>query len=360
MTYERSVALKSPTQIIEEDVDRILNTSLDWHAFGASTVLVTGANGCLPAYIVETLLHLSHTRLADSLRVVALVRSRSRAEARFMRWLGFSQFFIIEQDVCEPLIWPGAIDYVVHAASLASPKHYGSNPIGTAMPNIVGTINLLELAVDRGCRGFLYFSSAEVYGTSMSDMGITETSFSGLDPTLVRSCYAESKRIGETLCVAYGHQRGLRTIIVRPFHTYGPGMALDDGRVFADFVQSIVLRRNIVLNSAGTAQRAFCYLSDSTSGFFTALLSGKSATAYNVGNPQGVIAIRDLAAFLISTFHDRNLSLEFGSQVQTGYITSLAKNVIPDISRLMALGWRPQINMLDGFKRTVEYYDVNR
>ena len=111
----------------------------------------------------------------------------------------------------------------------------------------------------------------------------------------VRSCYAESKRMGEVMCVSWGQQYNIHTVIVRPFHTYGPGISFDDGRVFADFVADAVLGRDIVLRSDGLAQRSFCYISDATIGFLTVLLKGDRGEAYNIGNPEAEMSIRELA-----------------------------------------------------------------
>src|SRR5262249_53731189 len=159
---------------------------------------------------------------------------------------------LIVQDVCQPVTIDGPVDYIVHAASQASPKYFGRDPVGTLSANVLGTRHLLELARQKQSRGFLYFSSAEVYGQlDPARIPAPESACGPVDPLDVRSCYAESKRMGETMCVCWAYQYGVPARIVRPFHTYGPGMALDDGRVFSDFVAAIVQERDIVLTSNG-------------------------------------------------------------------------------------------------------------
>ena len=138
-------------------------------------------------------------------------------------------------------------------------------------------------------------------------MPTRETEYGYLDPATVRACYGESKRMGETLCVAYHAQYGVPAKIVRPFHTYGPGMDLSDGRVFADFVADLVARRDLVMKSDGRAQRAFCYLADATVGFFTVLLRGEAGAAYNVGNPDAEVSILELARTLANLFPERGV-----------------------------------------------------
>lgn len=331
--------------VIEQDLDRITAADLPWSNLAGASVVVTGANGFLPAYMVETLLRLG------TVDVIAMVRSPKKAAARFAA-CATRRLHIVRQDMAEPIGWDGPADFVIHAASPASPKWFGGDPIGTILPNVTGTANMLDLARHKGAQGFLSFSSAEVYGTSPA-AHIDETAFGGIDPTNPRFCYAEAKRLGEALCVAYARQHGLRTVMVRPFHTYGPGLALDDGRVFADFVRDVVERRPIVVNGTGTAERAFCYLADATLGFFTALLKGETATAYNVGNPEGAISIRDLAHLLAGEFPDRVSSVEIKGPPANGYMPSQVERALPDITRLSALGWRPITGIAEGFSRTI-------
>ena len=267
-------------KIIEEDLLRIIKGSdLPWSDFENKTVLITGANGFLPAYMVETLLFLNERKNTNKTRVIGLVRNRERASSRFIHYQNRSDFELVIQDVCDPLPFRkrDKINYIVHAASQASPKYYGKDPVGTILPNIIGTHNLLNLAKDKKVKGFLFFSSSEVYGqVDSSKMPIKEDTCGFIDPMDARSCYAESKRMGETMCVSWFHQYDVPSKIIRPFHTYGPGMRLDDGRVYADFINDIVNNRDIVMKSDGSAIRAFCYVADAVTGFFTVLLNNFS------------------------------------------------------------------------------------
>lgn len=349
-------ALLSRHPLWREDIARILSADLPWEAFDGRTILIAGANGFLPAAMVETLLTLALRGKAPRLEVIALARSRENVLRRFAAHLGHPALSIRIADVAQPLDIDGPVDMIVHAASQASPRFYGVDPVGTALPNVVGAHNLLELARRKGAQRFLYFSSSEVYGAFDSRREpIDERSFGALDPAVLRACYAESKRMGETLCVGYGAQYGLDCVIARPFHTYGPGMRLDDGRVFADFVRDILEGRDIVLNSDGSAERAFCYLADATQAFFTLLLKGERSAAYNVGNSRAVTSIRDLASLLTNLYPERGLSARFAPP-RDGYIPSAVARSAPDTARLEALGWRPQTSVAEGFKRTIDIY----
>lgn len=340
--------------VVEEDLRRIVADDLPWQQLADKTVLVSGAAGFLPAYMVETLLTLDIKSRPTS--VIALVRDRKRASARFQHYKDRGELQLLEQDVCKPLPDDLRADFVIHAASQASPKYYGVDPVGTIAPNVIGTTNLLEVARRSGARSFLFFSTSEVYGTP-SQVPTTEDAFGPLDPTDVRSCYGESKRLGENLCVAYSHQHGVPATIVRPFHTYGPGMRLDDGRVFADFVADVVAHRSIVLKSAGTATRSFCYLADAVTGFFTVLLRGESGRAYNVGNPGGESSIRGLAELIVGLFPERGLRVESDAAPRgNDYLVSPVNRSCPDITRIRVLGWEPTTGLADGFRRTVQSY----
>lgn len=344
--------------VIYEDICAIAAANIDWQRFSRSTVLIAGAGGFLPAYMVETLLYLNEVGMADNIRIVCLVRDLEKARERFAAYLDRSDFVLISQDVTTTLHLCEPVDYIIHAASQASPKYYGSDPVGTLKANVIGTYNLLELARENQVKGFLFFSSGEVYGeVSSSQIPTREDEYGYLDPTRVRSCYAESKRMGENMAVSWHHQYGTPTKIVRPFHTYGPGMRLDDGRVFADFVADIINDRDIVLHSDGSARRAFCYLADATAGFFKVLLEGENATAYNVGNEEGEISIVDLAELLVGLFPEKNLKvLKKAEAARTGYLPSTLARNCPDVSRIGKLGWQPHTGISEGFSRTIRSY----
>lgn len=344
--------------IIKEDLQDIIDYNLDWDRLTGKTILVSGANGFLPAYMIEALLYLNETRKGDKVQVIGIVRNRTKALARFARYSNRSDFQLIVQDICQPISISGKVDYIIHAASQASPKYFGKDPVGTLSPNILGTYNLLELARKDKIESFLFFSSGEVYGeVNEAQIPTKENSYGYVDPVNVRSCYAESKRMGENMCVSWFHQFGVPAKIVRPFHTYGPGMSLDDGRVFSDFVSDIVNNRNIVMQSDGSATRAFCYLADAVKGFFTALLAGKNGEAYNVGNDKGEISILELANLLVKLFPEKGLKVNINEKnIRSGYLKSQISRACPDISKMHTLGWKPQYSVNEGFKRTVRSF----
>jgi UDP-glucuronate decarboxylase len=342
--------------IVLEDLIDITSRGLAFGELRGRTVLISGANGFLPAYMVETLLHLNTQAAQDApARVIALVRNELKARKRFAHHLGRADLQFLVQDVCDPIHIPGPVDYVIHAASQASPKYYGTDPVGTLAANTLGTHRLLELAREKNSRGFLFFSSGEIYGhLNASQIPTAETEYGPLDPTALRSCYAEGKRAGEALCVAWHHQHRVPAKIVRPFHTYGPGMALDDGRVFSDFVADVVHDRDIVMKSRGEALRPYCYLSDAVEGFFRILFLGKEGTAYNLGNPAAEVTVAELAQKLVELFPEKGLKVVPSDEPPTaGYLKSPFHRTCPQIDRIRELGWNPRHTIESGFRRTV-------
>jgi UDP-glucuronate decarboxylase len=344
-------------RVVEEDLVRITSADLPWHSFAGKTVLISGANGFLPAYIVETLLYLNEIN-GQRTKVVGLVRNRKKALSRFRAYQGRKDLEFIVQDVCEPIVITQKVHFVIHAASQASPKYFGEDPVGTLSANLFGTHNLLSIARQNNSDGFLFFSTGEVYGeVEMANIPTKETQYGYLDPASVRACYAESKRAAETMCVAWFHQFGVPAKIVRPFHTYGPGMSLGDGRVFSDFVADIVNNNNIIMRSDGSAKRAFCYLADATLGFITVLIKGENGQAYNVGNENGEVSVLDLAERLAALFPDKGLHvIKHQAANREGYLKSAIARNCPDTSKIRALGWEPITPIESGFRRTIESF----
>lgn len=344
-------------KVIYEDVSNILSSSVRWELLNGKTVLVTGGAGFIASYIIDTLLSLPQIGVYPY-KIICNVRDIQKARNRFIHHEFNERLVYLQGDVCDITKIDGDVDIIIHAASLASPKHYSINPVGVIDANVIGTRNMLNLAVEKKCSHFLFLSSGEAYGRpDESVFLINETDMGYLDCMQVRTCYAESKRMGENMCVAYSHQYGLNTIIVRPFHTYGPRMNLSDGRVFSDFVSDILQGNDIKLKSDGAASRAFCYISDATIGFFTALLNGCTAASYNIGNPEQEYTIRALAEHLAMEFKELTIKVVYESRdKEDKYLVSPVLRCAPDITKIRRIGWFPRTDVRSGFRRTVESF----
>ncbi|HEY4494957.1 MAG TPA: NAD-dependent epimerase/dehydratase family protein [Candidatus Paceibacterota bacterium] len=342
---------------MESDLKYITEADLPWESFKNKTVLISGASGFLPSYMVETLLYLNETR-QYGIRILGLVRNFEKAKERFSHHKENKNLILIAQDVCDKIKIDENIDYIIHAASQATPRVFLNDPVGTIIPNVIGTNNLLNLAAEKKVEGFLFFSTTGVYGfMDEESYPAKENCFGYLDPMDLASCYIESKRMGENMCVAWMRQYGVPVKIIRPAITYGPGVKLDDGRSFADFISNIINHQDIEILSDGKALRSFCYLADATLGFFTIMLKGKVGEAYNVAADRE-ISIIDLAKLLAEkVFPERKLNVILKKNASKNYLRMNFARTAMDVTKAKELGWKINFSLEEGFKRTVRSFE---
>lgn len=344
-------------KIVLEDMEFIYNqNNINWEKFRNKTILITGAYGMLSSYMVYMLIYLNEIENPYNVKIIAICRDKSKADIRFENYSKKSYFSIIEEDVCSEIKIIEKIDFIIHAASPASSQYYSSNPVGVLMPNILGTYNTLELARKNDVEGYLFFSSGEIYGI-IDKAEIFETDSGYIDPLDVRNCYSEGKRMGENMCKCWQHQYGVHTKIIRPTHTFGPTMDLEnDKRVFAEFVSNAINGLDISMKSDGSAKRIFCYIADAVTGYFKVLLDGKDGEAYNVTNMQGCISIKELAQIIVDCVPERRLKVICVGRNDVYLENQYKVHSIPNTKKLENLGWKPQISIRDGFKKTIESF----
>lgn len=339
--------------IISEDVRDILSADLPWKSLENKHIVITGANGMLPAYLVETIL-----TLPFPLKLSACVRNTAKAKKRFARHLGDGRLVFREPDLSRPV--PGDFPpchILIHAASIPRPDT--TCPADVLRPNLTGTWNLLEYA--RHCPGFeqfLLFSSAAVYGESSSVSGSVPETFGGtFDPLDIHSCYALGKIAAEAEATAFGKQYGIPFKVLRYSHTCGPGLDLkNDPRGMASFLSNVLKGEDISLLSSGEAVRYFCYIADATSAFFRILFNGKNGEAYNVAAPENGITMLALAKLLVSFAPEKNLSVKICQKASVPGFSPLTFAVYPNIDKLKGLGFSPKYSVQDVFHRTFQAY----
>ena len=338
--------------VIHADMEEMSGSGVDWGRLAGARVLVTGGTGLVGAYVVEALTtHHRYTGESPT-AVVMLARDVDAARHRFAH-IPVSQLEIVRHDLRSAVEVGGPVDYVVHGASAASPATFAQEPVGSYIPNVIGTHHLLALAAAKGARGFLYLSSGAAQGSGLPET-FDEDTFGTLDPMDPYAVYAESKRMGETMCAAWWRQHGLRTSTVRLGHTYGPGLRRDDSRAFAQFVYSALDGQDIVLYSSGADRRDFCYLTDSTVGILTCLLSGQPGTAYLLVNTDGSLTIRELAELVVRLAPVKGLRVVTDAGVPESYVAPPGPYAHPDTSRIRSLGWEPRVSPEEGFRRTMQ------
>lgn len=360
-------------QLIDEDLEAICAAcESELSTLGASRVLITGGGGFLGYYLVQSILHWNATRAqADPIELV-VYDNYARGVPQWLEALrGRQHLKLVRHDMIAPLPADmGHFDYIIHAAGIASPIFYRAKPLECIDANINGLRNLLEYAVsrrraDQPIRGFLFYSSSEIYGDPLPEAIPTPESYRGnVSCTGPRACYDESKRFGETLCVTYARHHNVPVKIARPFNNYGPGLKITDGRVIPDFARDIFAGRDITLLSDGAPQRTFCYASDAVSGYFKVLVRGRPGEPYNIGIDKPEISIAALARLTARTAAE---SFGYTGHVVQGrshhaeYLTDNPSRRCPLIDKARTeLAYDPQVGIESGLYRSLVWYSHNQ
>jgi len=356
------------TRVVQNDLDYIVGSLSDeLRSLADSRILLTGGAGFLGYYLTQTLLHANDTLAQDAIEVVVYDNLMRGLPAWLEEHASDPHLTITRHDITEPLpTEAGAFDYVIHGASIASPTFYRQHPIETMDANVNGLRHLLEYArrqqaSDQPIRGFLFFSSSEIYGDPEPSAIPTPETYPGrVSSTGPRACYDESKRYGETLCVNFAREYDLPVTMARPFNNYGPGLKLKDRRVPADFARNVLQGEDIVMLSDGAPTRTFCYVADAIVGYFKILVQGRKAEAYNIGAGGPEISIADLAERFVAAGND--LFDYEGTVVRKtandpNYLTDNPDRRCPDISKARTeLDYDPQISLDDGLRRSLRWY----
>ena len=341
-------------RVFREDLEAIIEEDIPWGKLNGRTVLITGASGMIGTYMLNVLTMLNE-KYGYGIRVLAMLRNASKLPEEIRER---DDVEIISHDVTEAIALPGDVHYVIHAASPASPLIMQDKPVETIAANTLGTYNTLKLAKEKGAEGYLFISSREIYGQPEEGQEFFyEDTYGFVDQLNPRSCYSEGKKAAETMCVCYREEYGLNAKIARLAHTYGPGMSIYDGRVQADFLKNVFHNEDIVLKSEGTAVRTYTYIADAVSGLYRILL-GSEDMVYNIGNEDGKVSIRQLAEIMVDIYPERGLKLVF--DIPEGGTKGTAPYTLGILSseKLRKIGWSPKYPVKEGFKRTLEFLEI--
>lgn len=331
----------------QEDIKELYDRGLNLDALQGRTLLVAGATGFVGACVVDIVMADPHRNL----RVFAAGRNRRRAEERFAAYAGDPRFSFVEMDVTRPVTGETPYDYIIDAASNASPNFFKQQPVEVIKANIDGVGNLLDYGRGHSLRKMVYVSSGEIYGEG-DGHAFTETSSGYIDCATPRACYPSSKRAAETLCIAYATEYGTPVTIARLCHTYGPGFTESDNRVFAQFFRNVLHSEDIVLKSRGEQYRSWLYVVDSAHALLHLLLHGESAQAYNVADAKGNITIRQLAE-QVAAWAQRKVVFDIPVTTDQGDTTPVTRATF-DTSKIERTGWQPLFDISTGLSHSLE------
>jgi len=303
-------------------------------------ILLTGAAGFLGSHLTSELLREGHS-------VVGLDDLSTGRMKNLEAHVGNEKFAFINHDVRNPI--EIEVDQILNFACPASPVHYQSDPVRTIETNFLGIINLLHLSTSRHIP-LLQASTSEVYG----DPHISpqpEEYWGNVNPIGIRSCYDEGKRAAETLCFDYKRQHGIDARVVRIFNTYGPNMAVADGRVVSNFIVQALTNENITIYGDGSQTRSFCYVDDLVRGILEMMYLPESpSTPINLGNPKEFTML-ELASKIIQMTGSKS-KLEFLPLPHDD-----PRQRRPDIIKAKSLlDWQPRVELDEGLSKTIKYF----
>lgn len=315
--------------------------------FAYNTVMVTGASGFIGGAVVEALFAQN-----PMTRIVAVGRDPGRTAKRFA--LHQDRVRSVAWNMADPLVYPDNVNTVIHVAGKGDPASHATVPANTMRDTILGCVNALDFARVRRVAKFIFVSSGEIYGDVSGVDPIREDEQGPVLPLSPRSCYPISKLACESLCLAYGRQYGIPVCIARLCHIYGPGINKNDPRIAAFFFREAAAGRDIVLKSPGAQCRSLCHINDAANAVLTITARGEPGQAYNVAAKGSELTVRDFAERIAGAAGVR-VVLDIQKTEKESMFNPMTRAIFAT-EKLQALGWSPQIGIMEGIQETLTYF----
>ena len=363
--------MKTAQDVINIDLDYICsNLKTEFAQMSGKNLLIIGGAGFLGYYLVQSVLHWN--KISDIVPIhLTVYDNYIRGVPEWLTQLeGDTNLTLTKHDVTQPL--PADISdfqFIIHAASIASPTFYRKYPIATMDANVNGLRILLDYCrkqqeSEHPVEGFLFYSTSEIYGDPTPENIPTPETYRGnVSCTGPRACYDESKRYGETLCVNFAQQYNLPIKTARPFNNYGPGLKITDRRVLPDFARDVLAGRDIVMLSDGSPTRTFCYVADAIVGYYKILVNGYSGEAYNIGIEEPEISMTEMAERVVAVSkelfgYDGKIVRQVSEE--KAYLVDNPNRRCPIIAKARTdLGYNPSISIDEGLRRSLIWYRDN-
>lgn len=341
-------------QIYSDDISRIASAPyISWETLYGKTLIISGATGMIGSCLIDAIQEKNRKERFDC-TTIALGRNEFKAKERFHEYWDSPFFRFIECDINHAASFPADLkgDFFLHLASNTHPVAYSTDPIGTITANIIGTKNMLDIAVRSHATRFLFASSNEVYGENRGDKELFDESYCGyIDCNTLRAGYPESKRCGESLCQAYMQQKGLDVVIARLTRSFGPTLLPTDTKALSQFLRNGANKEDIVLKSAGNQYYSYTYSADAVTGLLTVLTRGDKGEAYNVSDQSCDIKMKDLAQ-MIADISGTRVIFALPSEIEARGFSKATKARL-DGNKLHSLGWSADYSIKDGLVRTL-------
>lgn len=325
-------------------------------ALEGKTLLISGGSGFLGTYINLIIYLLNENIFKKKCKVISIDNyiTGTKKNLHFKNQDGIFKY--LEQDIKLPIDIGGKIDFVIHAAGIASPFYYKKYPLETMESAIIGAKNLLELSRQQNIQSFLLFSSSEIYGNPDASSIPTPETYEGRVSSIgPRSCYDESKRLAETLSILYYQIYQVPVKIVRPFNIYGPGMKHTDYRVIPSYIYSGLKGKTLPVHDTGHQTRTFCYITDALTAIFKVLISGKNGHVYNIGNDTPELSMYELASIISELLG--NGAKPRRKSYPAGYPSEEPRRRCPDLTKIKTeLNYIPRIDLKSGLKKTIKWF----
>ena len=317
------------------------------------TLLVTGATGFIGSAFVKSILYYNLMSNAD-IKIVALVRNINRAKKIFSS-LASNNLFFVEGSVENLPTINYQIDYILHGASITSSADFVKKPVDTIEITLKGTVNILKLAKEKNVKSVVYLSTMEVYG-AIHDKSqyISESNYGYIDILDVRNSYPQSKKMADTMCLAYAKQYGVNVNIARLTQTIGPSIDYYDTRVAALFARAVIEGRDIILNTKAETTRNIIYITDAISALLILLNNGQSGEAYNVAYSKEVLSIADTAEMVASEIAEGKIKVVFELKNMEEYNINKELFLQLDTSKLEELGWSAEVSTEEAYRRMIK------
>ncbi len=325
-------------ELYNEEIKKYASKNIDWEKLKDKTFLITGATGLIGKFLIDVIMYKNDT---DNLNcnVIALGRNESKAKERFANCYDSKQFKFYETDINEPItIEEEKLDYILHAASSTHPLQYSNYPISTITANVIGTKNILDLAVKTNASRVLFASSVEIYGENRGDVDAFDESYLGyINCNTLRAGYPESKRTGEALCQAYIKEKDLDIVIPRLSRIFGPTILSTDSKALSQFINKAVNDEDIVLKSEGNQYFSYTYVGDAVTALLYTLFYGENGEAYNVSDDTYDITLKDLASTIAKQVGKKVIFDLPSEEERKGYSTATKAIMVSD--KIKKLGW---------------------